>query len=68
MGCPVHIWVPMMAAFAPFARVARDRFLPSKPRFSKTANGTARTVQRFAPITPGGSAKAATQATAEQAR
>ncbi len=26
MGCPVHIWVPVMASMAPFARVARDRF------------------------------------------
>jgi hypothetical protein len=25
MGCPIHVWVPMMAALAPVARVARDR-------------------------------------------
>jgi hypothetical protein len=25
MGCPVHIWGPLMASMVPFARVARDR-------------------------------------------
>jgi len=25
MSCPVHIWVPLVAAAAPFARVAKDR-------------------------------------------
>ena len=33
MGCPVHIWVPMMAAVAPAATMARHKLrsvLPSK--------------------------------------
>ena len=25
MGCPVHIWAPIMGGMLPFARVARDR-------------------------------------------
>lgn len=25
MGCPIHIWAPLMAAMVPFARMARQR-------------------------------------------
>ena len=57
MGCPVHIWVPMMAAAAPFARVARDkvRSLTSKPSPVETP----REVHRWAPV---GSSPAAAEA------
>lgn len=57
MGCPVHIWVPMMAAAAPFARVARDkvRSLTSKPSIVETP----REVHRWAPV---GTATAAAEA------
>jgi hypothetical protein len=70
MGCPVHVWVPLMAAAAPFARIARDRFLASTPRFrppSRTSGGNVRTVQRFAPVAQLTTTEPAT-ATAEQAR
>ncbi len=33
MGCPIHIWLPMMAALAPGARMVRDRL--SLTRFRK---------------------------------
>tara|TARA_A100001037_G_C15035685_1_gene583123 strand:+ start:132 stop:311 length:180 start_codon:yes stop_codon:yes gene_type:complete len=26
MGCPVHIWIPLIAAVAPGVRFVRDRF------------------------------------------
>lgn len=68
MGCPVHIWVPMMAALAPVARVARDRFLASKPRLSRPTRDV-RTLQRFAPVASRRSEAATTaSATTEQAR
>lgn len=70
MGCPVHIWVPMMAAMAPFARMARDRFLPARPR---TPGGNARhrevrVVQRFAPIAQRSTDGAGAMTSTEQAR
>ncbi|MCA9848609.1 MAG: hypothetical protein KC461_00490 [Dehalococcoidia bacterium] len=49
MGCPVHIWVPLMGAAAPFARVARDRvrgMMPSKP----AAEEKPREMKRWAPV------------------
>jgi hypothetical protein len=53
MGCPMHVWVPLMAAAAPFARVARDkvRALASQPPKVETP----REVHRWAPV---GSAQA----------
>ena len=70
MGCPVHIWVPMMAALAPFGRMARDRLLASKPaRAAARPTREVRTLQRFAPVAPvtaGGESAAAS--TSEQAR
>lgn len=49
MGCPVHIWVPMMAAAAPFARVARDKVRSLLP--SKAADTTEpREIHRWAPV------------------
>ncbi len=68
MGCPVHIWVPMMAALAPAARIARDRFLASAPRARRPAREL-RTLKRFAPIAPAASTGAAEGAsTTERAR
>jgi hypothetical protein len=32
MSCPIHIWVPMMAAIAPAATVARQRLYSLIPR------------------------------------
>ena len=49
MGCPIHIWLPAMAALAPFARVARDRFRSIRVRPDSPVART-RVVQRFAPI------------------
>ena len=53
MACPVHIWVPMMAGLAPFARTARDRFRAM--RSERTTRGAAappRELKRWAPIQP----------------
>lgn len=52
MGCPVHIWVPLMAAAAPFGVVvrARTRDLLNKYR-RNTANDLPETpVKRWAPV------------------
>ncbi|MBT5775564.1 MAG: hypothetical protein HOH95_14450 [Dehalococcoidia bacterium] len=38
MGCPVHIWVPMMAAIAPAATVARHRLYSLIPRRREPEN------------------------------
>jgi hypothetical protein len=32
MGCPVHIWLPLMGAAVPVARVVRDRVKSVRPR------------------------------------
>ncbi len=57
MSCPVHIWLPAMAALAPFARVARDRIHAlGIPTFSSAVgrasrpDRTVKVVQRFAPV------------------
>ncbi len=54
MGCPVHIWLPAMAAMAPFARVARDRVRSMWVRSDTEAQRRTRVVRRFAPIGAGG--------------
>ncbi|MEE8421267.1 MAG: hypothetical protein V3S31_00655 [Dehalococcoidia bacterium] len=54
MGCPIHIWMPLMASMAPFARVARDRvrsFTASR-RPAQAADAAPRPVQRWAPVQP----------------
>lgn len=61
MSCPVHIWVPVMASMAPFARVARDRFRAF--RFSRSdapasSEAEAPVIQRWAPVQPGSSSAA----------
>ena len=38
MGCPVHIWVPMMAALAPAATIARHRLNALIPRRREPEN------------------------------
>ena len=38
MGCPVHIWVPMMAAIAPAATIARHRLYSLIPRRREPEN------------------------------
>lgn len=56
MGCPVHIWVPLMAGMAPFARVTRDKFRAL--RFARgtdaptTTEAEAPILKRWAPIQP----------------
>ena len=59
MGCPVHIWVPLMAAAAPVVRVARDRIVALRYRTaSDVAFQDGSAVQpsparrRWAPIDP----------------
>lgn len=50
MGCPVHIWLPAIAAMAPFARVTRDRVRSMWNRTSSEPRTRTRIVQRFAPV------------------
>ena len=55
MGCPIHIWLPLMGAAAPFARVARDRFRAMRPgRPSRGLHTEAakapREMKRWAPV------------------
>jgi len=38
MGCPVHIWVPAMAAIAPAATMARHRLNTLLPRRREPEN------------------------------
>jgi hypothetical protein len=52
MGCPIHIWLPLMGAAAPFARVARDKFRamrPSRPMHAQ-ADEAPRELKRWAPV------------------
>ncbi len=59
MGCPVHIWVPLMAAAAPVVRVAKDRFValryrgPADPLEAAPVEATP-PQRRWAPIDPHG--------------
>lgn len=52
MVCPIHIWVPLMGAAAPFARVARNRLRTM--RASRQLHGEAaeapREMKRWAPV------------------
>jgi hypothetical protein len=54
MGCPIHIWVPVMASIAPFARVARNRLRLFTPRRHGAPADVpeAPVMQRWAPIQP----------------
>lgn len=53
MGCPVHIWVPMMAAVAPAATMARHKLravLPSKKPAENPADHL-EDMSRWSPVT-----------------
>lgn len=50
MGCPVEIWVPLMAAAAPFARTARDRFRSLLPKPQKPLAAAPRELHRWGPV------------------
>ncbi|TAK77144.1 MAG: hypothetical protein EPO16_06000 [Dehalococcoidia bacterium] len=50
MGCPVEIWVPLMAAAAPFARTARDRVRSLLPKPQKPVKAAPRELHRWAPV------------------
>lgn len=50
MGCPVEIWVPLMAAAAPFARTARDRVRSLLPKSQTPAEAAPRELHRWAPV------------------
>ena len=52
MGCPVHIWAPLMAAAVPAARALRDRLGLYGPRRSgpDPPREDAPAVQRFEPV------------------
>ena len=49
MGCPIHIWLPLMGAAAPFARVARDKFRSIRPR-REAVPTEPREIKRWAPV------------------
>lgn len=49
MSCPVHIWVPLMAGAAPFARIARDRLRSLRSSKAPEAE-TPREMKRWAPV------------------
>lgn len=50
MGCPVHIWVPLMGAAAPFARVARDRMRAVRLSRQTPEPENPREMKRWAPV------------------
>ena len=53
MGCPVHIWAPLMASMVPFTRVARDRLTALRSgRRTTAAVEQSRKLQRWAPVQP----------------
>jgi hypothetical protein len=53
MGCPVHIWAPLMASMVPFTRVARDRLTALRSgRKTEVAAEQPRELQRWAPVQP----------------
>jgi len=54
MGCPVHIWVPMAAAIAPAATMARHKLrmlLPTRTPNENPADHLAE-MTRWSPVTP----------------
>ena len=54
MGCPVHIWVPLMAAAAPVVHVAKDRLNALRYRTSSDEPSVeaAPSPRRWSPIDP----------------
>ncbi len=49
MGCPIHIWVPLMGAAAPFARIAHNRVRAAFSR-STPVEEQPRELKRWAPV------------------
>lgn len=49
MGCPLHIWLPLMGAAAPFVRVARDKYRSMRPSTTDTGEAP-RELKRWAPV------------------
>ena len=49
MGCPIHIWLPMMGVAAPFVRVARTRVKAALSRPAREAEAP-REVKHWAPV------------------
>ncbi|MDA0302405.1 MAG: hypothetical protein O2822_07750 [Chloroflexi bacterium] len=50
-SCPIHIWVPLMAAAVPFSRAIRDRVkLTLAARRAQPADAPARELHRWAPV------------------
>lgn len=50
MGCPIHIWAPMLAGLVPIARVAKDRL--HSVRYRRAEPESPREMKRWAPIQP----------------
>ena len=64
MGCPVHIWVPAMAAVAPAATMARHKLrslIPSKKHHENPADRL-ETMQHWSPLTSASTASATASA------
>lgn len=50
-SCPIHIWVPLMAAAVPVSRAIRDRVkLTLAARRTPPADAPARELHRWAPV------------------
>lgn len=49
MGCPIHIWLPLMGAAAPFARIAHNRVRALFPG-AVPAEEAPRELKRWAPV------------------
>jgi len=56
MSCPVHIWVPAMAAVAPAATMARHKLRSLIPSKKHDENPAARveTMRHWSPVTSAG--------------
>ena len=52
MGCPVHIWIPMAAAIAPAATMAKHKLLSVLPTRTPDTNPADQidTMTRWSPI------------------
>lgn len=51
MSCPVHIWIPLMGAAVPVARVVRDRVTTARSRLRAQREAKpAPTIKRWAPV------------------
>lgn len=49
MACPIHIWVPLMAAAAPMTRIVRDRLHAMRPSKDPVEDAP-REMKRWAPV------------------